>query len=813
MANCADNSYVIYYTNLDKGTIQIQKSALITDKLDIALIGKTRLEYGEIFNENLLHVLEHFACPEVPGNPGNPDLSLTYAGLLEHPSVGQIWYNKTQNKPFVYTSHGTWRAMASLNDVGGNSGVIAHGEFIPMPIGQDGYNFAIDECAWTVSPFQIPSEIDFMHCFSDPVAKVTMQYRLEGEIALNNGFVNYTIIGIRDNTNLGQIDCQSSQAPTSTPIGSSTPTPTPTMTMTITPTITPTVTVTATATVTPTPTRSATPGASLTPTPTNTPEPTVTPEATATPTVTPEATATPTMTVTPSVTPSITPSAPINDGSIFAMAVRPNDLRYDGEAYYVRKIHTYDNLFDTTFTQTSLYSPDVFGVEPISAQAGSMFGSSYVAANDSGIGMFGVNLGIGVYNYAGIDASSMIYQPQYVSQDGIYLYTGGNDFTNAPTVFNSRLSAYAFDGTNFTVMDTYDFPGKIILGVHQIAINTVMVITATDDITPIHNWTALTFNGSTFTADPNVYTLPNGTNNIAIRDANLIAYCANDNELLALRYVSGSGFQFIDSIDYSTVTDELNTVQIDAISGKMFVAYRPTGSTTTTTLQSIILSSGALSVEQTTTISKPYAIVTVNSIDVHNNLVLAVDITDPENTVMNLLTYSSSTGFAVSDTIPVVPAARQVIEVAFVVPNLPPPTPTPTPTPTGTVTGTPTPTPSGTVTPTPSVTGTPAPTATPSVTPSVSITPSVTGSAAVTPTPASTATPTMTPAASSAPPTQDCACFGGWFNGSGYLPSYGNYYTQAECEIEIVGGQVCVEGGNACWQRVNPSDSTDGACP
>lgn len=61
MANCSDNSYVIYYTNLDQGTIQIQKSALITDELDIALIGKTRLEYGEIFNENLLHVLEHLS--------------------------------------------------------------------------------------------------------------------------------------------------------------------------------------------------------------------------------------------------------------------------------------------------------------------------------------------------------------------------------------------------------------------------------------------------------------------------------------------------------------------------------------------------------------------------------------------------------------------------------------------------------------------------------------------------------------------------------------------------------------------------------
>lgn len=720
MANCADNAYVIYYTNLDKGTIQIQKSALITDKLDIALIGKTRLEYGEIFNENLLHVLEHFACPEEPGNPGFPDLNRAYGTLLENPTAGQMWYNKTQNKPFVYTSIGTWRALSSINDIGGNSGVIAHGQFLPMPIGQDGYNFTIDECTWTVSPFNIPSEIDFMHCFSDPVARVTMQYRLEGQIALNDGYANYQIIGIRNNTNIGTIDCQSSQAPTSTPISSLTPTPTPTMTVTITPTITPTVTVTATATITPTPTLSATPDVSLTPTPTNTPQPTGTPTNTPTQTVTPTATVTPSVTVTPSITPSITPSTPVNDGSIFAMAVRPNDISLDGEAYYVRKLKS-DNTFDASFSQTSYYNPDVFDLEPTLSRVGSMFASAYMAATNSGIATYGVNLGVGVYNYSGFDASTLTYKPQHLVQDGIYVYTGENDFNTAPTTFNSRVGVYTFDGTDLTLVTSYDFAGKIILGIHLITVNTVLVVTANDDTTSNHTWTVLSFNGSDFTADPNVYTLTDGTLNIACQSTEFITYTNSNNELLSLRYVAGSGLLLNDSIDYSSVTANLNTIQFDRYTGKLFVAYTPIGSTTNTVLECITQSGLVLSVEQSTNLVKKYATSSLYSIAVYNDRVLALDVTDANDTIMNVLMYNSGTGFAVTDTIAVVPSARSVTEVALVVPNLPPPTPTPTPTPTVSPSQI-TPTPSVTPTETPAVTATPSvtPDVTPTITPTIS---------------------------------------------------------------------------------------------
>lgn len=739
MANCSDNSYVIYYTNLDKGTIQIQKSALITDELDIALIGKTRLEYGEIFNENLLHVLEHLACPEEPGNPGHPDLNRAYGTLLENPTTGQIWYNKTQNKPFVYTSIGTWRPLSSINDIGGNSGVIAHGQFLPLPIGQDGYNFTIDECTWTVSPFNIPSEIDFMHCFSDPVAKVTMQYRLEGQIAINDGYANYQIIGIRNNTNIGTIDCQSPQAPTSTPIGSSTPTPTPTMTVTITPTITPSVTVTATATITPTVTLSATPTTSVTPTPTNTPDPSVTPTPSLTATLTPTPTVTPTVTPTSTVTPSVTPSMPVDDGSVFAMAIRPAGITYGSELFYVRKLGM-DNMFNTSYTQTTSASTTFFPVEPSLSRAGRMLGDSYVASNDAGIGAYGVNLGSGIYNYASIIADGN-YQPQFSDVANSYVYSGENNFSNAPTTFSSRVSAYALSGSNFIKAGTsFEFADSIIVSVTAIKANTVLIVTAKNDTATDYTWNVLVFDGTSFTSDSTPITVANGTKKFACVNSNFLAYVTDENELLAYRYVIGMGLWFVDSIEYASLTDNLNTIQFDTQTGNLFVAYTPTGTTGSTVLQCLTLDNYVLSVENETTLAKTYSTAGINSIAVYNGRVLALDVTNATSTVMNSLEYDSTDGFTVVDAIAVLPASRPVTEVALVIPNLVFATPTPTVTP------------STSVTPsvTPSITASPAasPAVTPTTTPSV--TPSVT--AEVTPTVSPEVTPTPTPSVSESAP-------------------------------------------------------------
>lgn len=299
MANCSDNVYVIKYTDKSKGTITITKSSLVTNVVDIALVGKSRLDYGEIFNENMLHLLENFACPQAAGGGApTPDLAVAFGTLLSNPILGQKWYNSTNQRLYVFTTSG-WAATARGPDVAGNSGILAHGLPMPRPVAADGYVFPYSECSFSVSPFAykssnsgdglVPSqtEVDYMSCYANPDGTVFMRFRYRGESSLRSGYVNYAIIGIR-----GSI---ADAAPIQTPY------PVPDPTPGVSPTMTPTPTPTPTRTASPTPTPSTTPQPSLvaSPTPTITPTPTVT--VTRSPTPTPSA-------VPPSPTPTVTPS-------------------------------------------------------------------------------------------------------------------------------------------------------------------------------------------------------------------------------------------------------------------------------------------------------------------------------------------------------------------------------------------------------------------------------------------------------------------------------------------------------------------------
>lgn len=281
--------YQIFYTTEDKAPIIVPRSSVVTDSGDIVLIGKNRLEYGEVFNANTLHLLEKFACPENPNNPGTPDLSSTLAPMLANPTQGQIWYNKTQSKPFVFTGS-TWIALSSEDVVAGNSGVLAHGQQLPRPLHPiTGYLYSYDECSWVVSPygFSDADRVRYLECYTDNVARVFMRYRTVNDNTLRTGYAVYQIIGIKDTSNNG--------VPFPTPnIPGLTPTPTPTPTMTPTRTPSPTATRTPTPSRTPGPTVTASATRTLTPTPTPLPSSTMTP--------------TPTTTRTPTVTPSVTPS-------------------------------------------------------------------------------------------------------------------------------------------------------------------------------------------------------------------------------------------------------------------------------------------------------------------------------------------------------------------------------------------------------------------------------------------------------------------------------------------------------------------------
>jgi hypothetical protein len=265
--------YKIKYTDTVKLPILIPDSVLNSTSLDITLIGKSTMEYGEIFDENVLHIMENFAAPESSITPNKPNLSQALSPLLTHPTEGQFWFNKTQTI-VNYWDGARWVALGSVNDISGNSGIIAHGQQIPLPTNVDSYA----ECSWFVSPQYIDQQSSYIECYTDEIATVYSRYRPYGSSVLINGIANYIILGVKNSSGGGA----SFPLPTIPPIPSVTPTPTPTHTVT--------------------PTASPVAGAS--------PTPTITPSATPSATITPTITLTPssTRTATPSPTPTITPS-------------------------------------------------------------------------------------------------------------------------------------------------------------------------------------------------------------------------------------------------------------------------------------------------------------------------------------------------------------------------------------------------------------------------------------------------------------------------------------------------------------------------
>lgn len=253
---CNDNTYVIYYTDSRKGTISVSKRSILTDQLDIALVGKNRLNYGEAFDENMLHLLENFAAPENSSSPGTPDTSRTIGTVLQNPTEGQLWYNLDRKRLYVLNGVGIWLPLGNNDDIGGSSGVIAHGAQIPLPVSAiTGSAFTYAECSWNVSPWYFPDQIDAMVCSTDNNGVVTAQYKLHGGSTFTPGYANYQIIGIRNNINRGfntPIGPSGTLPPTQTPTPTPSPTKTPT-TPTPTPSVTPTPSITPTQTPTPTP--------------------------------------------------------------------------------------------------------------------------------------------------------------------------------------------------------------------------------------------------------------------------------------------------------------------------------------------------------------------------------------------------------------------------------------------------------------------------------------------------------------------------------------------------------------------------------
>lgn len=273
--------YKVKSTRRSKATIQIQENE-IDDSLPIKLFGRKRLAYGKDLNENLLHLLESFSCPAISPTENIPDKSKASGNMFDNPVEGQYWLNQTTQSLCIFDGT-AWIPVKRFGDIAANWGVIAHGEQIPLPLSANGRTYTYADCSWIVSPFGYPNSIDYMVCHTDYNAVVTMQYSLESDASMTNGYANYLIVAIPGNVNrgslLGQVQITPTPTHTITPTLTQSPTPTPTQTKPATPTPTPTKTVTPTPTPTispATPTPSLSVGESPTPTPTVTSTPTPT---------------------------------------------------------------------------------------------------------------------------------------------------------------------------------------------------------------------------------------------------------------------------------------------------------------------------------------------------------------------------------------------------------------------------------------------------------------------------------------------------------------------------------------------------------
>jgi hypothetical protein len=74
-------------------TLTVVEDGTIDSTLDIKLIGKNYAGYGEVQNENFLHLLENFSGDSAPPRP----------------TSGQLWFDSDKNKLKFYDKNNAWR--------------------------------------------------------------------------------------------------------------------------------------------------------------------------------------------------------------------------------------------------------------------------------------------------------------------------------------------------------------------------------------------------------------------------------------------------------------------------------------------------------------------------------------------------------------------------------------------------------------------------------------------------------------------------------------------------------------------------------
>ena len=78
--------YTITFRDPAKPSFQIQPGQIDTTTTELSLPGKGRVDYGEVYNENLVHLLEHFSSPKEPLKP----------------TRGQLWYDSANKALKLY---------------------------------------------------------------------------------------------------------------------------------------------------------------------------------------------------------------------------------------------------------------------------------------------------------------------------------------------------------------------------------------------------------------------------------------------------------------------------------------------------------------------------------------------------------------------------------------------------------------------------------------------------------------------------------------------------------------------------------------
>lgn len=107
--------YTIDYSETGKTAIIVNDGTLDTST-SVKLIGKNYQRFGEILNEDLLHLLENFASASEPSNP----------------TEGQLWYDTTAAQMMVY-DNGRWYPLCNPVGTDSNSFVRVRYDTLDIP--------------------------------------------------------------------------------------------------------------------------------------------------------------------------------------------------------------------------------------------------------------------------------------------------------------------------------------------------------------------------------------------------------------------------------------------------------------------------------------------------------------------------------------------------------------------------------------------------------------------------------------------------------------------------------------------------------